>query len=1173
MRSRIRHSSCLAAFVALAVLAPGAALADVAAASLQSAPTPALRYIGGINVPQEGSAAPAPEALLGVDPVYGLVSSPNVQQLDLVNPATLEFTRGIPTHVSNFNQASWALDISSHQVYLGRSCFDCASGQAAGPLYGSEPSGSIEPLAPFPAIQVVGLAPASTPHLFSFTAADGAEAGQAVAGLRTYDLHGRHYLFAMLYHATGEGSGPNATLHKTTVVALDADKMVTDPSHAALWNFDVPNCVRPPVNGQAGAYLGIASTGDYLYFICQALGTATLVPTTISGPSAVLRVNLDSSDPAQQRPANFSVESFPFAADLTQGSASGDPAHNLLYVLAPGSDAHFYVFDVAHRSYTGSVPLFFFGTNVPGVASDPATGRAYLVVQDFKIFVTDATSLPVQVGTDPETAEKPPLNGAPVFDPTTRRLFVAGGTFCKRDGSCHDSSMHVFADSMPPAPVATPDDPDAQTHQVDEAPGTPVSYRGFATAYGARLSAVGGAHGTQVGGLYDDAGKAAQLADPGFPNTPDADRTLYLGRVSGNELSDSAATGDAAPMTVDKESTSAAGGLQSFVTSQLPTPFQDGLASVQQALNQVSAQTAPASCSDLGDAPQTQVNPSATAGAYCDHKGLQSGAQSQTVPAAPLALPGDASIGLAAAASWTSLKRDPKTGTVANATAIARGLQIQVPGAGSVEIGEVKTVASSAAHGRTGTATSDFTRSVSEVVVSDAQGQAKFACGFTDPGSLAVLGGGNPCDARQLTAQLDAQFPGRVRFVIPTPDADPAIAHSAGGAQAEVIKTAYDYWNGFNTSHDTSYEVPGLQVFFLNDSEQPSRLVLSLAGLHVQSHYTIGQTPPPPAELPDPSLDLSLVDGNVPPAPLSGATFTLNGPEGTKPVTCLTAADGIGTCKFTKLTPGEYTISETTPPPGFAPVEDYELTLDAGKDYKTTFVNLAAIGSVELTLLAPDDDATPIPGGVFALHKGKALLDTALATCTTGDDGTCDFDKVPLGDYTMEQVTAPDTFIVSDPVEFSLTKPAQVARLRFVDGVPGKEAVPPVVIPGTPPIPPKVIPGKPAVPPKVIPGKPAVPPRTMVLPAVDGGTGDAALEPAAYDTASGPQPVVASQPSATGPLDLGTGGLAAVSARLARLVIHSPQQAVLLLFVWLVLGMPVYLWVRRRQFITATEGF
>jgi hypothetical protein len=164
----------------------------------------------------------------------------------------------------------------------------------------------------------------------------------------------------------------------------------------------------------------------------------------------------------------------------------------------------------------------------------------------------------------------------------------------------------------------------------------------------------------------------------------------------------------------------------------------------------------------------------------------------------------------------------------------------------------------------------------------------------------------------------------------------------------------------------------------------------------------------------------------------------------------------------------------------------------------------------------------------------------------------------------MQQVSAPDGYVVSDAVKFSLTKPRQVAALHFVNGVPGKPPVPPTVIQGTPP-----------VPPKVIPGKPAVPPRTMVLPALDGTAGLAqplALEPAAYESAAGPAPVVASQPSdAFAPLQLGAGGLAGLPARLARLLVHSPQQAVLLLFMWLILGLPVYLWVRRRQFLTATE--
>jgi hypothetical protein len=417
-----------------------------------------------------------------------------------------------------------------------------------------------------------------------------------------------------------------------------------------------------------------------------------------------------------------------------------------------------------------------------------------------------------------------------------------------------------------------------------------------------------------------------------------------------------------------------------------------------------------------------------------------------------------------------------------------------------------------------------------------------------------------------------AEFP--VLFLTPEPDVTSSVAGSPGGAQAEVIKSPYQRVNDYITNGDSGVEVPGLEVIVVADHRQPSRLVMQFAGLHAESHYEIGETPPPPPALPDPSLELKLVDDATPPAALSGATFTLQGPEGTAPVTCLTAADGIGTCKFAKLPVGSYTIAETTPPPGFAAAKDYKLTLEAGKVYKTSFVNLPAFGSVNVALRAPGDDAKPLAGGVFAMFTGADVLATPVATCTTDANGACGFDKVPLGSYTMTQVSAPEGYVVTDNVPFELAEPKQVVTVKFVDGIPGVAAVPPIVIPGKPAVPPKVIPGKPAVPPKVIPGKPAVPPRTMVLPAVDGaGTaGLDALEPSSYDTSSVPPPVVSSQDAAAmAPLQLGGGGLGAVPVRLARLAVHSPQQAVLLLFVWLILGTPVYLWVRRRQFILETE--
>jgi hypothetical protein len=965
--------------------------------------------------------------------------------------------------------------------------------------------------------------------------------------------------------------------------------MLTDPAHALVWSssYVVTSCIRPGFFNFPGLYLGVGTSGDFVYFVCRTLGTSAPLSLAFAGPSGAVRIDLGSPDPTKQIPQEFTTEYFPFAADFTFGSSSGDPNHDLLYLLTGGGSNKFYVFDAARRSFTGSVPLQSTprgGPNVMGAAADSSTGRAYLVLEDFQIIATDANTLPVQQGRAPAVAWRSFGNQPPVFDPGTRRLFLAGNQFCDVSsvdaGTCgtpgvtlrNAASFRVFQDDAPYV-APTQDDPDALTHDTPEVPGvTPVDYSSFASAYGARLSAVGGVKGTQAENTYNGAVIGLHNFVPDAPSIPDTDRTVYLGQVAGTELSPAAAKADAAPVAIDDTTQADASGVQSYARSQLPEDMQKQLEPADQHVAAGRAQIAPAACSDLGGKPTRQINPSATAGAYCDNTGLKAGAESATAPPAPLATPGGVAVSVAAAGSWTSLTRDAADGSVATATAIARGVHIDVPGAGSVDIGEVKTVAASAAHGRPGTATSSFTRAISDVVVRDARGDAQFSCGF-EPSPMLPPGAGNPCHPDQVTRQLDARFPGRLKFVTPDPDTDPRVAGSPGGAKAVVIKSPYVQWNGYNTSHDGSKEVPGLQVLVLNDYNQPSRLVMSLAGVNVESNYRIGLAPPPPALLKAPSLRINLVDGSTPAVPLSGATFELRGPAGTTPLSCLTAADGIGTCTFPDMKPGSYLIREKTAPPGYAKVADYELALEAGKDYKTTFINLPAIGSVRLTLSSAGDDGGPLAGGVFAMFEGASTLGTPLANCTTDDDGACGFAKVPLGDYTMQQVSAPEGFLVSDDVAFSLTKPEEVATLHFVDGIPGKPAVPPTVIAGTPPVPPTIIPGKPAVPPKVIPGKPATPARTMVLPAL-GGTGDAGLsaDTAGYET-DGTEPLVASSPSdALAPLRLGSGGVGAVPARLARLLVHSPQQAVLLLFVWLVLGLPVYLWVRRRQFLSATEG-
>jgi hypothetical protein len=659
---------------------------------------------------------------------------------------------------------------------------------------------------------------------------------------------------------------------------------------------------------------------------------------------------------------------------------------------------------------------------------------------------------------------------------------------------------------------------------------------------------------------------------------------MTFGNVAETEASNSASAANAAPVSIDIGTQKDASGLRGYNperivpadTSGAPPPpgVPDQL---NDEVNQAQQQIAPASCSDLGAEKDAKTSDGARVA--CDNAGQQTsagaafggciGAASPGTPAGACTV-GTPSGGAAAwptiqlgyVASSTKALHTSKNESVAEAVAVARGVSLAIPGGATVSIGEVATMATSIAAGRRGTAKATFARRISNVIVRDPGGNAVFACGFDGVTVATAVVSSPSCDPRQLTDQVSQVSAVPVEFLTPEPDAGP-LAGSPGGAQAEVIKSKYLYFNDAFTNADLGYEIPGLQIVTVADAFQPSRVVLNLAAVHVESHDQIGVAPPPRPALAAPSLELTLLDDSTPPAPLSGATFTVQGPGDAAPLTCLTAADGIGTCTFAKLPPGSYTISETTAPPGYAPVKDYALTLEAGKAYKTSFVNLPAIGAVKVNLSAPGDEAKPLEGGVFAMFKGDDVLGTPVATCTTDAEGGCGFDKVPLGKYTMSQVSAPEGYLVTDDVAFELAEPRQTVTVTFVDGTPEIAAKPPTVIPG-----------KPAVPAKVIPGKPGTAPRTMVLPALD-GTGTAgldALEPASYDTSSVPPPLVSAQDSdAMGPISPGEGGLAAIPARLARLAVHTPQQAVLLLFVWLILGMPVYLWVRRRQFILETE--
>jgi hypothetical protein len=1092
-----------------------------------------------------------------------------------INAAELRQTSVMPMPQTIGNIRSYATDPAHTALYLGTAVRVGAIDTCNTPLVCMA-----GPLAEAPQLVAVNpVAKTSTvygfPEEFNATSVVGLTAATTAAGSAV--------VYALLYNNISWYSGyPGAVAHSLQLVALDPTKLASaDPSAAVLWSYSIPSCASLPgtTTSDTQDFLGVTPAGDAAYFACR--GRSAKNGAAAEVPAGAVVIDFGQPHPsASAAPDAFRTSYYPQGAGADFSISGGDETRGLVFLTSVASINKQYVFNVAHRAWTGSVPFPSAGDpNLWGTAVDASTGRDYVVYgRDFVVAVQD-DQLPVPQGTKLALGDLIPASVRAIVEPRTHTLLMVG-TFKRRDGSqyARSNAIAMFRDVRPVPPPAEPDDPDALTHDAPITPQTPVSYGAFASGYGAKAIFVGGARATTLGKLnglgpgYFLGEICAHSPDPrgcfASPNPSDGSRTIGLGVVDGVEVSNAATKASAASAEMDggtEADLAAAGHFRPTddVWNKFgpggPAPETPGAGNAVTAAHE---RLAPAECADLNGSNPPGVS-SNGAQAVCHGGGEQ---QASAGAVGPGAGP-DSPLQIGYAAASTAVGRINEI-PVTVAKAEAQGIRLAIPEGPTIDIGRVTTTATTAAAGRTGSAKSSFVRQISNVTVRDPSGEVVFGCGF----SGASAEGAAECDPRALTDAVSAHSPSPVLFRTPLPDTSPSVAASPGGAQAYVIKDPYSYWNDYFTNADPSYDIPGLQIILVGDQTQPSRLVLNLAGVHAESRQTIGAEPPQAALQGPPSLELLLTNDATPPAPLAGATFVLTGPDGAAPIACLTGADGIGTCAFPELPPGSYTIQEKTAPPGYAPVDDYELLLEPGNEYKTSFVNLPAIGSVEVTLTSPAVDGKPggpLKGGVFALVKGAAVLDTPLATCTTDAAGACGFDDVPLGDYTMQQVTAPDDYIASDSVEFRLSKPREVARLAFVDGIPGVAPVPPIVIPGKPAVPPTIIPGKPAVPPKVIPGKPAVPPRTMVLPALE-GTAGLDMDPVGFETDAN-APVVASSPS-DGLSDLGAGGLAALPARLARLLVHSPQQAVLLLFMWLVLGMPVYLWVRRRQFLTATEG-
>ena len=162
-----------------------------------------------------------------------------------------------------------------------------------------------------------------------------------------------------------------------------------------------------------------------------------------------------------------------------------------------------------------------------------------------------------------------------------------------------------------------------------------------------------------------------------------------------------------------------------------------------------------------------------------------------------------------------------------------------------------------------------------------------------------------------------------------------------------------------------------------------------------------------------------------------GAVFTLyfgTGTGGSVAGTCETNAQG--QCSFIDLTPGTYTLDETTVPAGFNkdPSLPLTFTLTSNQVMSLPLVDPPKPGRIDIV---KDDDANnPVVGAVFTLTQNGVTA----GSCTTGADGKCSITDVQPGTYTLDETSVPGGFDKAVGLPTTVTVgPGDVVTLPFED--------------------------------------------------------------------------------------------------------------------------------------------
>ncbi|MHB8318154.1 MAG: MSCRAMM family protein [Acidimicrobiales bacterium] len=179
--------------------------------------------------------------------------------------------------------------------------------------------------------------------------------------------------------------------------------------------------------------------------------------------------------------------------------------------------------------------------------------------------------------------------------------------------------------------------------------------------------------------------------------------------------------------------------------------------------------------------------------------------------------------------------------------------------------------------------------------------------------------------------------------------------------------------------------------------------------------------------------------------PITGAVFTAVGPSGSSSPSTYTLTIGSNgkSNVVTDMQPGNYTVTETTTPPGYATAPPQIVKVNTG--HATTEVSFTdSIKTSAIKIVKHDAlSGQPLAGAVFSISYAPTpggAYSQSVGTCTTGSSGTCEPNKpndgtgLLPGDYQVTETAAPSGYTLASPaVQDVKALPGQTTTVTFSD--------------------------------------------------------------------------------------------------------------------------------------------